>query len=107
PKEVKVKDLKITEEPLAPITATAPVDTSSGQSSDNVTTPGQDDGKDPDQKTIRITRGMQVRYTGSHPHVAFQGLKEVKRVNELSGEALIDIGKGIEWIPTRDLVVAG
>ena len=106
PKEVKVKDLKITEEPIEPKGSTVPVDTSSGQSSDNVITRNEGDGKDPDPKSVKLVRGMQVRYIGTRPNVAFSGLKEIKKVNELSGEALIDIGKGIEWIPTRDLAVA-
>lgn len=107
PKEITVKDLKITEEPIEPKTAGPDkVDTSSVPCSDNVTTPDKEQGEDPDPKPAGLARGMKVRYIGSHPHVAFQGLKEVKRVNVRSGEALIDIGKGIEWIPTRDLVVA-
>lgn len=106
PQNIKVKDLTITEEPIEPKKGGPDkVDTSSVPRSDNVTAPDQEDGKDPDPKTTRISRGMQVRYIGSHPHVAFQGLKEVKRVNDRSGEALIDIGRGIEWIPTRDLAV--
>ncbi len=107
PKEVKVKDLKIIEEPVEPKKGgPAPADTPSGQSGDNVITRYEGDGKDSDSKPVKLVRGMQVHYIGTHPHVAFQGLKEIKRVNELSGEALIDIGKGIEWIPTRDLAVA-
>jgi len=49
----------------------------------------------------QFTKDMKVRYTGIRP--LFAGTGTVKRVNPQTGEVLVDINNGLEWMHGKDL----
>ncbi len=73
--------------------------------SSGILTPAVSENKEPTYPaTQAFSKDMKVRYTGVHPQ--FQGSGIVKRVNQISGEVLVDIKNGLEWIPGKDLAAA-
>ena len=73
--------------------------------SSGILTPAVPENKEPTYPaTQAFAKDMKVRYTGVHPQ--FQGSGIVKRINQISGEVLVDIKNGLEWIPGKDLAAA-